>query len=352
MTLTPEEVSYCTVEMVQDTLDQADAPRLNRIIAAGCRSAARELEGKLHRRFYPHTATQYLDPRQVSGATLWVNHMDFEILTLTALSVDGVTFTEGTDYYLDYAAPPYIAVRLLRDGGRSWSTDERGNVAVGEFGGSAATEPAGELAAAVASTSVLTATVSDSSLVGVGDLLTVDTERLLVQSKAHTTTTATVTGTVDDEESATTIPVSSGALVHAGETILVGSERMLVEDVVGNDLIVKRAQHASVLAGHVNGAVVYAPRVVTVKRGAAGTTAATHLSGAMLVRNAPPSQVVTAALALAINTLEQGKAGYSRTAGVGDNRRQTGGTGIQAAVAAAVDAAYVSYGRQGRIGAC
>lgn len=356
MTLsTPAEVSYCTAEHVQDALDNADAVRLNRLIAGACRAAARDVEGHLHRRFYPHTASVYLEPRRVAGDTLWVNDADTEILSLSALSVDGVTLTEGTDFFLELPGgngPPYTAIRLIREAGRSWSTVQRGNLATGEFGGSAGSEPAGELAAAIASASVQTITVSDSSLVGVGDLLLVDTERILVWGKAYTTTTATVTGTVDAEESVTTIPVSSGSLVHAGERILVGSERMFVEDVVGNNLIVQRAQQASVLAAHAAADVVYAQRLVTVTRGAAGTTAASHLSGASLVRNLPPSLVVTASAALAINTLEQSKAGYTRTAGIGDNRRQTGGTGVAAAVAAALESAYDTYGRKGRIGVC
>jgi hypothetical protein len=134
--------------------------------------------------------------------------------------------------------------------------------------------------------------------------------------------------------------------------ILVGAERLYVEDVVGNNLIVKRAQNGSVLAAHANTDVVYAPRLLTVRRGGAGTTAAAHSSAAALVRNLPPSQVNEAALAVTINYVEQGKAGYTRTAGVGDNRRQTGGTGVAAAVAAALESARTTYGRQGRIGVC
>lgn len=350
---TPDDgVAYCTVEQVQDTLDQADALRLNRRIADGCRAGTRAVEGELHRRFYPLTATRYLDPRRVSGETLWVNDIDNEIISLTSLTVDGTLYTEGTDYYLDYIGPPYTAIRLLRDAGRSWSTDERGNVAVGVFGGSANTEPAGALAAAVSDTTGTAVTVTDSSLLGVGDLLAVDSERVTVSAKSLVTTTATVTGSVAADESVTTIPVSSGALVHAGEMILVGAERLYVEDVVGNNLIARRAQNGSVLAAHVNTDVVYAPRLLTVRRGAAGTTAAQHLTAATLVRNLPPSQVTEAALAVAINYVEQGKAGYTRTAGVGDNRRQTGGTGVAAAVAAALESARTTYGRQGRIGVC
>lgn len=352
---TPDEVAYCTREQVQETLDQADALRLNRRIDDACRSGSRDVEGHLHRRFWPQTGTRYLDPRHVAGDTLWVNDIDSEIIALESLTVDGVALTDGTDYYLDLPGgqgPPYIAIRLLRAAGRSWSLEQRGNVAVGQFGGSAGSAPAGTLAAAISTAAVTTMTVSDSAVFGVGDLLLAGTERMLVTGKAQTSTTATVAGTVDADDADTTIPVSSGALVNVGEMILVGAERMYVEDITGNTLIVKRAQGASVLAAHTTSDVVYAPRLTTVKRGAAGTTAATHLSAVDLTRNVPPSQVSEAAAALAINYVEQGKAGYTRTAGVGDNRRATGGTGVAAAVAAALESAYTTYGRKGRIGAC
>lgn len=351
----PEQVAYCTVEQVEETLDQADALRLRRRIYDGCKAGSRELDGRLHRRFWPQTATRYLDPRRVAGDTLWVNDADNEILTVSSLVVDGVVLVEGTDFYLDQpggAGPPYTAIRLLRDSDASWSTEQLGNVLTGEFGGSALSAAAGALAAAVSSTTGTSVTVTDSGLVGVGDLIKVGSERMLVTGRSQATTSATVTGSVAADESVTTIPVSSGALVAAGETILVGSERMFVEDVAGNNLIVKRAQHASVLATHANTDVVYAPRVLTVKRGAAGTTAAQHLTAAEVTRNVAPALVGEASLAVAINFVEQGKAAYGRTAGAGDHRRSTGGTGVAAAIAAAVEAAYAGYGRQGRIGVC
>lgn len=355
-TSTPEDgVAYCTLEQIQETLDQADALRLNRRIADACRSASRDLEGVLHRRFYPQTGTRYLDFRWAAGDTMWVNNADCEVITCASLVVDGTTLTEGVDFYLDLPGgngPPYTAIRLYRDAATTWSSEPRGNVFTGTVGGSAGTAPAGALAAAVSTSDGTTITVTNSSLIGVGDLLLCDTERMTVSSKALTTTTATVTGAVAADEAVTTIPVSSGALVHAGEMILSGAERMYVEDVVGNNLIVKRAQNASVLETHANADVVYAPRLLTVKRGAAGTTAAQHLTAATLVRNLPPALVSEAAAALAINFVEQGKAGYARTAGAGDHQRASGGTGVAAAVAAAVEAAYVGYGRKGRIGAC
>lgn len=347
----PDEVAYCTREKVQKTLDQADAPRLNSVIDDACRSAAREVEGLCHRQFYPWTGTRYPEPYHVAGRVLWLNTRELEVCTLTAVVVDGTTLVAGTDYYLDGGSAPYTALRLYDGSSRSWSTTPRGNALTGTFGGSDGTADAGALAAAITTTSAVQMTVTNSAAVGVGDLVLVDTERVVVVDKTLVTTTATVTGTVAAESAVTTIPVSSGALVNAGEMILVGAERMYVEDIAGNNLIVKRAQNASVLAAHAAADVVYAPRLCQIRRAAAGTTAATHLIAAALIRNLPPSQVVDVAAGLAMNYSEQGKSAYGRLSGAGDNRRAAGGTGVTAGLAAAKDALYTSYGRKGRIGA-
>jgi hypothetical protein len=355
LTTTPDQVAYCTREQVQAILDQSNATRLNRAIDDACQAGARQLEGVLHRRFYPILGTRYPDPRWVSGDTLWLNHMDHEIQALTSLTVDGTALAEGTDFYLDLPGgdgPPYTAIRLYRDTAQAWPTDPRDIVSVGSFGGSSTVDAAGILAASITTAGAVSMTVTDSSLLGVGDMALIDSEQVIVTEKSSATTTATLSGSVAADESVTTVPVSSGALVQRGEMILVGSERMFVEDVAGNNLIVQRAQHASVLAAHSASDVVYAPRLCTITRGAAGTTAVSHLTAAEVWRNRPPSLVNIANTALAINYLEQGKAGYSRTAGVGDNRRESGGTGVAAAVAASVEAARQAFGRAGRIGVC
>jgi hypothetical protein len=348
----PDEVAYCTREKVQKALDQADAPRLNSVIDDACRSASRDIEGACHRRFYPVTGIRYPEPYHVSGGVLWLNTRDNEVISLVTVVVDGDTLTEGIDYYLDGegGGAPYTALRLYSGASRGWSLQPRGNVLTGDFGGSGATADAGALGAAITTTTAVQMTVTNSAVVGVGDLVTVGSERVIVVDKSLATTTATLTGTVAAESSTTTIPVSSGALVNAGEMILVGAERMYVEDVAGNNLIVKRAQNASVLAAHAASDVVYAPRLCQIRRGAAGTTADDHLIGAALVRNLPPSQVSDTALALAENYAEQAKSAYGRLSGAGDNRRASGGTGVTAGIGAAVESLYRAYGRKGRIG--
>ena len=59
MTIT--EVAYCTREMVQRALNLADNPRLNTRVDNAIMAGARQVEGLLHRRFYPETKTLSFD---------------------------------------------------------------------------------------------------------------------------------------------------------------------------------------------------------------------------------------------------------------------------------------------------
>jgi hypothetical protein len=346
---TPGEVPYCTREQVQATIDQSESVRLNRRIDDACRAAARDLEGELHRRFYPTAATRYVPARMVSGGIVWLNRIDLEVCSASTLVVDGVTLVDGTDYYLTPDVAPFTAIRRPVGAAGGWPVAERAMALTSrDFGGSNSSEACGALAAAITTTSATTMTVTDSAAVGVGDLVTVDLERVIVREKELVTTGTTLTGNVAADTAVTTIPVGSGTAVKTGEMILVGAERMFVEQIAGNNLIVERAVQGSVLAAHVSTDVVYAPRLCTIVRAAAGTTAATHLNAAALARNVPPSMVGETALAIAINYVEQGKAGWSRTVGAGDAAREASGAGIAAQIARA----YTAYGRQGRIGVC
>lgn len=352
MVPTLDRVCYTTRERVQLILDQADTVRLNSRIDECIAAASFDAEGELHRRFYPTVGVRYPDPHWVQGSSLWINNIDHEVISTTSLVVDGTTFVQGTDFYLDpdRGSPPYNVIRLYRESSQAWSTDQRSIVHTGVFGGSNSTMAAGDLAANISSTTATSMTITDSSLIGVGDLVLIDSERVLVTEKSMVDSTATVSGAVASSMATSTVPVSDGTKVIAGEYILVGSERMFVESVTGNNLTVKRAQQGSVLAAHASPDVVYVPRVCTIVRAMYGTTAATHTSGADLARNKAPALVSEFTTALTLNYLEQGKAAYARTVGSGDAERvvNSGGAGLKDIR----DRAYYAHGRRGRVGAC
>lgn len=344
------EVAYCTREQVQHALSQADSVKNNTRIDAAISAASRDLEGYCRRYFYPTTATRYPNVRRhVQGDTLWLNQQ-YEISTVTSLVLDGVTATAGTDFFLDpepaYPLSGYTSIRLANTGSAAWPANDRSIVLTGVFGASTRTHIGGTLAASLADATGTTLTLSASDLVGVGDLITVDSERLLVTDKNMTSSTATVTATVDAASNTTSVQVSNGTLVREGELIQIGTERMFVEEVIGNVLTVKRAQNASTLAAHAIADVVYVPRLATVERGAYGSTAAAHSNGAPIYVNFPPSLVSEAALALALNNLEQARSAYAREIGAGDTAREASGRGVATIVADCV----LQYGRGPRIG--
>jgi hypothetical protein len=116
-----------------------------------------------------------------------------------------------------------------------------------------------------------------------------------------------------------TIAVTTGTSYTVGEILLLDSERMLIVDIAGNNLTVKRAWDGTVLAAH-TGSTIYAPRRLTVTRGAVGTTAATHSNGAAITRHVVPGLIKELCVAEALNTLLQETGGYSRVIGTGNAR--------------------------------
>jgi hypothetical protein len=325
-------VAYCTREQVQYALDQANTYRVNARIDAAIRTGAQQVESATHRRFYPTTKTFYPEIRWVTGPVLWLDFDYTEMISVASFTVDGVTLTEGTDFFLrPDDGPPYTSLRLNNLSSASFSSNDRGMVLVGEQGASNATRAAGSLAGSITS-SATTLTVSNSSLVGVGDLLTIGAERLNVVDKAFSTSVTTLGADTTASAAARSITVADGTLVHEGEMIQVGAERMFIESIAGNVLTVRRAENGSILAAHTNTDVVYAARLCTVERGATGSIAASHSDAATILANNPPPLAQEANLAYALVDLTQSQAAWGRTVGSGDNEREANGRGLQSIV--------------------
>lgn len=345
-------VTYCTREMVQRELGFSDTVRLNTRVDRACRAGARDLEALCHRVFYPTTDARSFD--LPVGGTLWLYEHELAG-TPTSIVTGGTTLTTA-DYILQpESGPPYRWIDINTSGATSWqsgNTPQDSTVITGPYGGSADTEPAGATAASVATASTTTMDVTDSTLIGVGDLLTVESERMIVTGKTYITTGVTTSGSdLTANKAGVSVPVSSGAGIIAGETILIDSERMFVESVAGNTLTVTRAEQGTVLAAHTSGATVYAPRRLTVTRGATGTTAATHTTvGTAITRNLPPALIAEGNMALAVNFLQQGSAGYAASLGTG-NRRNPSGNQRDApggALQELMERIYTAHGRKTR----
>lgn len=346
---------YCTREDVASALDVKLTARISRQIDRATEAGARSVEGLLKRTFRPVLATRYFDWPNDQRARPWRLWLDAnELISLTTLTSGGVTIA-STDYFLEpvNSGPPYTRIEIDLASSAAFSsgdTHQRAIAAVGLWGFRNNETPAGLLAEALDTTET-GVDVTDSSLVGVGDVLRIDSERMTVTDKA-TVDTGQNSSALTAAASAVTITGITAGTVKAGEVILVDSERMLVIDVTGTTLTVKRGWDGSVLAAHSINTDIYALRSLTVERGALGTTAATHLDTTAIVRHLVPGLVRELNIAEAINTVQQEAAGYARRDGLGEERGggrmtvvEATGRGLEDLRSRAVDA----FGRKARM---
>lgn len=351
-------VCYCTREDVQRALDIKETARSARQIDRAIEAASDAIDGGpgqigglLKRRFYPEARTMTFDwpsSRYARPWRLWLNQ--HELVSVGTLTAGGTAIAAG-DYLLrPDDGPPYTHVEINLGSSAAFSagdTHQRAISIAGTYGYGADTAAAGALAEALdASETGVDAT--DSSLVGVGDLIAVESERMLVTGKAMLDTGVDIHAadslTASASDVSLTMSTTTGAPV-VDEVILVDSERMLVVDVAGSVLTVKRAWDGSVLAAHSAGASIYAPRTLTVVRGAYGTTAASHSTSTAVARHVTPGLVRDLACGLALVQLLGEQAGWARTAGSGEHQREVTGRGL----AKLREDAYAAYGRKARI---
>jgi hypothetical protein len=343
-------VWYATREQVKAALDTAETARNDAQVDRAIESATDAVFALTHRRFWPQTATRYFpwpNRQYARGWRLWLD--GDELVSVTTMTAGGTTIPP-TDYFLEpvNTGPPFTSIEIDLSSSSAFSsgaTWQRAIAITGEFGHSADTTPAGALAEAL-DASEAGVDVTDSSLVGVGTIVKVDDERMIVtgRSQLDTGQTSSALTASSSDESITSITAGS---IAVGEVLLVDSERMLVVDVAGTTLTVKRAWDGSTLAVHSSGVTIYAPRTLTVERGAVGTTAATHLTATAVTAHVVPPLIRDLAIAEAIDQLQLETSGYARVIGEGDNARE--GTG-RSLFDLRRDVER-RYGRQARVGA-
>lgn len=343
-------VCYVTREALKAALDihftARNDPQVDLAIQAGTRAA----DNQMQRTFTPLMATRYWDWPNYQRAAPWRLWLDaWELAAApTSVTTGGVTIPLNECFFEPVnSGPPYTYMELNRSTSATFgggSTPQRDIAITGTWGYNLDNASAGALASAVSTTTGTTISVTNSMAAGVGDLLQIDTEWMLLADKAMTTTGQTLQTALTAKSDDQTVSVGSGAAFSAGEVVLLDAERMLVIDISGNSLTVKRAWDGSTLATH-TGSTIYAARSWTVVRGSRGTTAATHLNGAAITRFVPPSLITQLALAEAENHLLQGQSGYARTVGSADNERPISGQSL----ADIRKLAYQSYGRKGRM---
>ena len=352
-------VFYASRETVKAALDVKETARSNAQVDRAIEAASRQIEGSLHRRFYPQFDTRSFDWPNSQRARPWRLWLDAnELVSVMSMTSGGVTIPPSNLTLYPDAGPPYNRVEIDIGSASAFSSGDTHQQSIsitGVYAGCHLDEaPAGVLAGAVATIGATTVNVSDAAAVGVGDLLRVDTERMIVTGRSMLDTGQNLGADLAASAAAVTVAVTTGSEYAVDEVLLIGSERMLVVDIAGNALTVKRSWDGSVLAVHTAGADIYAPRALTVERGALGTTAATHLTAAPIARHVPPGPVVALCVGLSLAQVLGEQSGYARpesrsgssgTTSGSRPRTQEFGVGL----AALWKTAYASCGRKARI---
>lgn len=312
-------VLYATVERVKLDGDLRGAD-LTPQIARALESASRSIDGfapgrgRLGRRFYPEIATRYFSALNVDATgTLSLGRHELAAVPTTVVNA-GTTLTINTDYVpWPQEGPPYNALRFLTSG--AWSSAFRGVAVTGVWGFNTEEAPAGTIAEDldISETGV---DVSDVSAIGIGTIVRVDTERMIVTDKTLITSGQNLATPLTAFNDDVIVAVANGAAFRPNEVITLDAERMLIGSIAGNTLIVQRAYDGSLLDAH-TGSTIYVPRTLTVQRGALGTTAATHTSGAAIVRHVVPALVESLAIAEALDQIQQESGAYAGTSGEG-----------------------------------
>lgn len=319
--------SYATREDVKLALDIAETARINAQIDRLLASSSRGIEGLTHRKFFPQVDSRSF-PWPAGYARPWRLWLGQHELVSVSELTSGGNAIDAADFFLEPngSGPPFTSIELDLSSSAAFgggATHQRDITVAGVFGYRDDTEPAGQLAAAVDG-SATAVTVSDSAAVGIGDLVEVDDERMIVTGRSMASTGQTLQTPVTSAMSSTSLAVTDGSAYHEGELLLLDAERMRVVDIAGNSLIVQRAADGSPLAAH-NGSTIYAPRTLTVERGALGTTAAAHNDETAVARHAPPEPVRQLCIAETLVGLGREQTGYARTIGTGDNQRAAPG---------------------------
>ena len=310
--------AYATVDQCAQALDIRASAHQVPILARLGQTASRGIDRITRRRFYPLTATRTWRVPARSGE-LWLPD---DLISASAVSFDGVAVT---GYALEprFSGPPFNRLDLT-DATIGYAAPSTVVSVTGDWGFRDDSASAGALASSPDADDV-TITVTDSSLVGIGDQLTIGTERMVVTARALADTTADLAGSLVASTAETSIPVTDGTKLHEGEFITVDSEVMEVVAIASNTLTVRRAQDGSTLATHTNGAGISAPRLLTVVRAASGSTAASHTAAAAITRNSPEPKIVEWCVAEVLVLIGQERAGFSMTVGEGDTQQEATG---------------------------
>lgn len=327
---------YASREEVQSALDPNQSAyrkdQVDRALEAGSRAVDQLINRHKHG-LAPTLATRYFnwpDGSYTRAHRLWLD--ENELISVTSLVAGGTTIA-STDYFLEpvNSGPPYTYIEIDQDSSAAFSssgTSQRAIAITGLWGHSNDSVSAGTITEALDS-SETGVDVSDSKAIGVGDVIKVDDERMIVTDKSTIDTTQNLQTDMSQSMADRTVDVTNGAAFAVGEVIQLDAEMMRIVSITGNNLTVIRAWDGSQLQAHTGTTTdIYAFRTLTVQRGALGTTAASHSSSAAITKWVVPVLAKELCLAEAITYMEQEASAYGRRTGSDEAERDASGTEV------------------------
>lgn len=331
-------VWYCTRESVKAPLSEQETARSNDAIDAAIEQGARDVEALCARdTFAPILATKRYDFPSRTGSPLTYRLWIDDLLSITTFTSEGGAVTLTPSQYTlepNGSGPPYNRIELALggtgsfDAGASW---QQALAITGLWASARDTRKTiGTLAGSLAASTSATASMSwTTARFGVGDILIIDDERMIITERTFVDSGQNLAADLGSSEADTQVSAPDGTGYAVEEIISIGGERMRIVDITSNTLVVKRGWDGSQVAAHTSGADIYALTGVELDRAACGSTLAAHNSGATVQRWVPPGLVATLNRAYAINTLLGERSGWARTLSVNsDTAIELSGRGI------------------------
>lgn len=342
---------YATREQVMRAVDIKYAAYMADAVDRAIESASDNVDAFMKRQFYPSTATHTFDFPSTDSPVPWRRWLNqYELADQPDLVVTGtylpspIVITPAQYILYPDSGPPFNRLELRRDLNAAFgsNTTPQNDIGItGRFGYWVRTRPAGTITAALTNTTDTTIAINNGNLVGVGDLLFLGTEAMLVTGRTMADTGVSWAGLSTASSADNQVSVPDGTEFAPGEVLLADSERLLILDIAGNMMVVKRAWDGSVLAEHTGG-TLWAQRSLTVTRGDVGTTAATHLINASVAANLAPAMIRDLALGEAVVQTANEVGAYAGQSGEGSISE------IGASLADKWEEAETMYARQAR----
>lgn len=318
--------TYVTRQALAAALDVAPSASANARLDRAIVEGSKAVETLTRRVFYPVRDTRYFDypapGRSAPAYRIWLGAD--ELISVESVTVAGEA-VDVADVLLEPVndGPPYTHLDIDQSTGTAWQAGQTWQRAVAVLGlyagGPDDRETIGATAEALdASETDIDVTAAAGTGAGIGDVIIVGTERMLVTSFGWLTTgaTASLTASAADQS----ITVADITAYADGELLLLGGERLQIQDRAGTTITVERAVQGTTLAAHTT-ETLYAARTLRVVRGVSGSTAAAHDTAATIERQVYPPAVTALALAEAEVQLQQQAGGYARPQGAGAGAR-------------------------------